>query len=94
MSLPPKTDAATYWSQRIKFGLEQRLIFLYPNWMPGNGIDDLFQPVTSFQDCLPGNVTPITPKQIEQIKDNLLIGGSALALVRVLRGYEESPCNI
>jgi len=62
--------------------------------MPGNGIDDLFQPVTSFQDCLPGNVTPITPKQIEQIKDNLLIGGSALALVRVLRGYEESPCNI
>jgi hypothetical protein len=35
------------------------------------------------QDRLPGNITPVTPKQIEQIKDNLLIAGSALALVRV-----------
>ena len=59
------------------------MLIFAANLDAGNGIDDLFQPATSFQDCLPGNVTPITPKQIEQIKDNLLIGESALALVRV-----------
>ena len=36
----------------------------------GNRIDELFQPVTSLQDRRAGNVTSITPKQIEQIKDN------------------------
>jgi hypothetical protein len=31
-----------------------------------NRIDDLFQPVTSLQDRFAGNITPITPKQIEE----------------------------
>jgi hypothetical protein len=33
----------------------------------GKRIDDLFQAFTALQNRLAGNVTPITPKQIEQI---------------------------
>jgi len=36
----------------------------------GNRFDDLFRPVTSLQNRRAGNVMPITPKQIEPIKDN------------------------
>jgi hypothetical protein len=36
----------------------------------GNSSNDLFQMVTSLQDALPGKITPIVPKQIEQEKYN------------------------